>query len=205
MRLILAFVFLFAFWMGRNTAEKGLVVPKPFAQQAAKQYSASPLAIAKAPSVTAGRSLKDIIGKSSSGVLFRALFDEKVFTMMPQEEVLNTVRERFQRKYPSGDRPEVADPYTRELVQRIGILKAMSAAFPPGGTVSPEFYDFYRQLLRSEPLMVKRQAMRNLIPWLGSKPEREREQVMKEAGGRVLASAARTDEEILEGAFHEAP
>ncbi len=204
MRMLLAVVFLLAFWVGRDTAKVGLLLPKPFSKAVALKNLSSPGNKTVPPGVPAkSESLHDILNASSSGRLFRALFDEKIFAVSDPEEVLSEVRERFRKRYPKNVRSEFQSGFEKEIVQRVGILKAMPAIFPPGTEFSEEAYDFYRELLRREPFLVKRQALRNLIPMLGMKSEQERQQIYKEAGGRTLASAANSDEEILEQVFHD--
>ena len=203
MRMLFALLFLLAFWVGRDTAKQGLLLPKPFTKKSRKNISpsgGSSVAVgATAPSV----SLHDILNNPSSGRLFRALFDEKIFAQNDPEDVLTEVRERFRKKYPKPARSEFENPFEKEIVQRVGILKAMGATFPPGSEFSEDAYEFYRELLRHEPFLVKRQALRNLIPMLGTKSEEERQIIYGEAGGRTLAAAANSDEEILKQVFHD--
>lgn len=200
-RGILAVLFLASFWLGRDGAKDNqevhalsAQVAKTPAPQQTKETPEQEPAAAKQKSM---ESLRKILNTESTGALYTALFDEKILSVM-QENAVAEIRRRFARQYPKEEKA-----YQREVVKRMGIMKAMAATFPPGKDTESA-YRLYRELLPRESWLVRRQLVRNLAPWLSAKSEQERLEVRKVVGSRVIASAELSDEEILEQVFREA-
>ncbi len=139
--------------------------------------------------------IRSALAEKRQGRLYSLLFDEEVLREVPVRELTILLLDRF--KGPISGDPSERD---REIVRRLGILKALSRR--PSVRSDQALVGVYRDLLQKEPFLVRRQLLRNLMPYLTMMKPQERDQLLLDAGERAIASAAWTDEEILE--LHEA-
>jgi hypothetical protein len=148
-----------------------------------------------ATSPTSGRPISPAkLVTASSGELFAVLFPVSRWSHWQESEVRKAAERRFSRPYPPQIRSHHKNLRERELVDRIGILKAMGRR----GFRSSETYSFYRALVLSqEPLLVRRQALENLRPFLARAPERERA-FLATLPPVLVSLAAQSEREILE-------
>jgi hypothetical protein len=132
--------------------------------------------------------------------LFAALFDENILEGTNFRELEPALSARFRRAYPRDEREA-----HRELVSRMGILKALFAEFTGEDAAGEKaaLVTFYRGLaLRPhEHFLVKRQAVRNLAAWLKFFPERKRREFITRLPANVASTASFTEAELLEEAL----
>ena len=144
------------------------------------------------------KSTKEVLQNAVGGELFHALFTRRVLEESPSfAQIEPFIFKRFQTKY------TIEEPkYRQEITNRLGILKAMGKAFSPDKFLK-EYSDlsqFYLNVTTksSEPWLVKRQAMQNLSAWMKYMTVQERKEIFAQNQGRVLATASRSEADLLE-------
>lgn len=146
--------------------------------------------------------LEPALLKSAKGAeLFDTLFPAGQIEHWNEEEAVAQARERFAAAYPPAGNPHHDGPREKEIVARMGILKAMGASFR-----GPAAQAFYREVLKSdEHLLVRRQALENLRPMMAGLPERDRGEILAGLSPRLVALAAFTENELLEKIWRRDP
>jgi hypothetical protein len=146
--------------------------------------------------------LEPALLKSAKGAeLFNNLFPASRIEHWSEEEAVAQARERFANAYPPAGDPHHDGPREKEIVARMGILKAMGASFR-----GPAAQAFYREVLKSdEHLLVRRQALENLRPMMAGLPETDRGEILAGLPPRLVALAAFTEKELLEKVWRRDP
>lgn len=197
-KLALAFgLFIFCAGLGWFAAPS---LPRAQALRAPVPVKPVPVA-AKPLARTEPSPLPELLLHAKGGPLFAALFDENVLEGTNFRELEPALSARFRREYPRDE----AEAH-RELVSRMGILKAMFSEFTEdnAGDEKAALFNFYRNLaLRPrEHFLVKRQAVRNISAWLKFYPEQKRRELITRLPAAVVSAANLTEAEILEEVMH---
>lgn len=145
---------------------------------------------------------KEVLLSFKGGALFEMLFQEKVLQDADKFLTLQAAfQERFKKAYPKNNHE-----FDNEVVSRMGILKAMKRAFTPENSLESRkaLMSFYQNLVfrKEESFSVKRQALQNLSQWTQFLSEKERLQLLAQVPSRLLASASKSEAEIVSEVFH---
>jgi len=140
---------------------------------------------------------------SSGAELFKELFQGDFLKNQGGFSKLESYfQKRFQKKYPTNEQA-----YQNEFVSRLGLLKAMGREYLIKNSYAnkKELMDFYKNiaLKKTEHFLVRRQALQNFSAWMKFLPEKDRLSILAKIPNRLLASAPKTEEEILKEIFHE--
>jgi hypothetical protein len=144
-----------------------------------------------------GENLPHALAEARGPALESVLRGGRSFGPFPAVE--GALRDRFSSAYP-GAEPE----RTLEVVARAAILEATEGAYQsPGAKADPALLGFYATVAQNddEDPAVRRRAVRNLAAWAGKLDEDERLELFARAPARALATAGKSDAELLEEIF----
>lgn len=194
--ILLSFFVIGWFWAGKTA---------PAPQKAVAPVSASVPPPMPPPPVRASSLSKEariLLQKGKGALLFSALFDQKILENRPSfTELEPLLSGRFRHPYPLDE-----VEYQRELVSRMGILKALAESYAETSSVAERdsLMNFYRTLAmrNAEHSLVRRQALKNLSAWVKFLPEKKRNEIVSRMPASLLANASLSESELLEDIFH---
>lgn len=146
-----------------------------------------------------------ILAKGQGLQLSVFLFDQKSLQAVPFEKAMEILKKRFQSPY-NKNAAKHRDPAQVEAGARLGILRALQAAYPWEKLDSDErknYISFHKgiALNKNEKLLVQAQAVRNLRLWISSLNDSEKSVEQNAFRSHLLFLASKTHAQMAREAL----
>lgn len=145
---------------------------------------------------TQSKSVSEILLESSGEALFQKLYDDKIFKFTSFSDSLDLMKSRFDHKYLKSE-------VHKEAVARAGLLTAFQKFYfydKLSRENRDQYVQFYKSVLfdKSQPLMVRAQAVRSLQPWISTLSHDEKSQFFAKVDSPILSIASKSKRQIAE-------
>lgn len=141
--------------------------------------------------------------------LFHALYNAEVLTDRNQHKFyFEKIKSRLMQKYPKSTGIKHVNEYEIEVVNRLGILRALAKYWQPANqsTINPnELKKFFHSvaLKTSEPLMIRRQAYKNWLSFGNTVTAQDKKRFIASNDSKLLHLISISDETLIQSLMQE--